>query len=150
MQESDLSTALKRKIGTQLGDAQGDVCMRTRCQDILPKALSSECKDAGKGRAARRACKPYLEECQQDVEAQRDCAVRCGRYFEGKMLGTCVRDCNLKRCRVYEPYDGCVRKQTMRNVLRCFEETQWRQRAEECLRERCGVESTGGRLQVDE
>lgn len=44
MQQSDLASRLKEDIGASLGDAAGDVCMRTRCQDIVPRALSGACK----------------------------------------------------------------------------------------------------------
>lgn len=44
MQDSDLKPVLKRAIGLSLGDEAGDLCMRTQCQDVVPKALAGLCK----------------------------------------------------------------------------------------------------------
>lgn len=69
-----------------------------------------------------------------------DCATKCARYFSGEELKVCERDCNLKRCKIYKPYDDCVAARTVRDVLDCFERTKCRKNAEDCLKERCGIE----------
>lgn len=78
------------------------------------------------------------------------CASRCARYFSDGELSVCVRDCNLKRCKVYKPYDDCVMAKTIRDVLDCFEQTECRKNAEDCLKERCGISASQNGLRVKE
>lgn len=44
MADSDILNATKRSVGLSLAGAAGEVCMRTRCQDIIPKQLSKTCR----------------------------------------------------------------------------------------------------------
>jgi hypothetical protein len=97
---------------------------------------------AAKGREARQFCRPILAECQADPKAMQGCVARCARYYGPDEAKKCERDCNLARCRVYEPYEFCVSARTLFNTLECFE-SECRRDAVKCLKERCNLDSSG-------
>lgn len=70
---------------------------------------------------------------------KQDCKHKCARYFQGEELNDCERDCAKQRCMQYQPYDGCVATETMRLIMECLHRTEWRGKAERCLKERCNV-----------
>lgn len=85
--------------------------------------------------------------CQEDLQARKRCEDNCARFYQGDDQVQCERDCNLARCRVYDPYENCVAAETLKNVLRCMENGPGRQIAEKCLAERCGISSSTRELQ---
>lgn len=140
MEEGGLRGDVKDAVGATLAGPPGVLCLRTACQDIVPRCLSGPCKDAARGREARRLCRPRLRECQDDPDAIARCAARCARYYSGPDLATCERDCNRVRCAVYPRYEDCVRVNTLANVLACFERS-CRADAARCLAARCQLDA---------
>lgn len=46
MTDTNVINAIKRSVGLSLAGPAGDVCMRTQCQDIIPKQLAKACRYA--------------------------------------------------------------------------------------------------------
>lgn len=46
MADADVINATKRSVGLSLAGPAGGVCMRTKCQDIVPKQLAKACRYA--------------------------------------------------------------------------------------------------------
>jgi hypothetical protein len=111
MEESGLRGATRTAVGSTLAGPNGVLCMRTACQDIVPKCLSGACREAARGGNARELCRPRLVECQQDSAGIVGCAERCARYFGAADMPDCTRDCNRVRCREYE-VRGATRART--------------------------------------
>lgn len=114
--------------------------MRTRCQDIIPRLLSTLCKDAFRGRAARQTCRPLLTACLYDQREKTACAEKCRRYYAADQLTACERDCNIARCKFVPPYENCVFEQTLRNVLHCIDNGDGRAIVQQCLTDRCNLQ----------
>lgn len=140
MDEGGLRGDAKEAVGSTLAGPSGVLCMRTSCQDIVPKCLSGPCNEAAKGKLARKLCRPRLAECQNDPEGIAGCVEKCTRYFSGDEVKKCERDCNRVRCAVYPKYEDCVKVNTLANVLACFERS-CRTSAIDCLVSRCRLES---------
>lgn len=149
MSDTDLKNAAKTAVGHSLASSPGEACMRTRCQDVIPRMLSGACREAGRGKEARKSCMPLLKDCQNDAEAHEQCVTRCARYFEEKDMPRCVRDCDKARCRVYKPYDECVARRTLMDLLTCMEGGEGRKEAESCLKDRCGLTTLERTLSTD-
>lgn len=140
MEESGLRGDVKEAVGSTLAGPPGVQCFRTACQDIVPRCLSGACKDAARGRLARKLCRPRLRECQDDAAGIASCVARCARYYSGDELAPCERDCNRVRCAVFPPYEDCVKFNTLANVLACFERS-CRADATACLASRCQLDA---------
>ncbi len=138
MQDEGVRGDTKEAVGATLAGRQGVLCLRTRCQEVVPRCLSGPCREEAQGRRARGMCKPLLVSCQNDPDGVATCKTRCARYFVGTEVGACERDCNVMRCRTHPPYDSCVAANTLADVLRCFDKS-CRAKAEDCLKDRCAL-----------
>jgi hypothetical protein len=139
MEEGGLRGSVKEAVGSTLAGATGVLCMRTQCQDVVPKCISGKCKEVARGRQARKSCRPLLAECQQDPVGIASCVERCARYFAGDEVKVCDRDCNRVRCAVYPKYEDCVAVNTLADMLACFEKN-CRFAAMDCLANRCHLD----------
>lgn len=97
MEEGGLRGATKSAVGNVLAGRPGELCLRTRCQDVVPKCIAGPCADAARGRSARRLCRPLLKECQENSTEIAGCASRCARYFGKEDVPACEKGaCNVK------------------------------------------------------
>lgn len=138
MDDGGLRGSVKEAAGATLGGPAAVLCLKTACQDAVPKCISGPCATPAKGRLARQLCRPHLADCQEDTTGVANCTTRCSRYFTGAEAATCERDCNIARCRDHPPYDGCVAANTLANVLACAQKN-CREALEGCLEQRCQI-----------